>query len=125
MYTSSPARHNQTAKSSKLMRQFRIGALCVLLNKALQAPNETPIDCENPFFNKPTFIAPMFIYSIYFLLNKRIKLTLNSPINTISINLLKQNLSLDTFHDHKHTVAENFKNENIHVFTQNRIRKML
>ena len=55
MYTSSPPNHNQTARTPKSKRQFQIAALCVLLNKALQALKETQDNRKKTFFNTITF----------------------------------------------------------------------
>ena len=55
MYTSSPASHSQTAKSSEFRSQVQIAAIRVLFDKDLQALNETPVDCENKFFNTTNF----------------------------------------------------------------------
>ena len=123
MYTSSPASHKQTAKSSKFRKQFQIATVCVLLNKALQALKETPEDCENTFLyrtNNHRFHVHKFKL---FFLQRTDQIDSDSLVNTLFSRFPNQNYSLDIFHEHKNTDAEQYKNEVINVFTQAEIVK--
>ena len=109
MFTSSTASHHQTTKSSEFRSQFQIAALRVLLKKDLQALKETPVDCENTFFNTTNFNR---FYNHSF---KHFSPQLNDPtvsqilITTMIFHLLTENLSLDTFHEQKKLMLRNSK----------------
>ena len=118
MYTSWHESYDQTANSSQFRGRFQINALSVLLNKALQVLKETPDVCENTFFN--TTIFHRFYVHLFKRFSPQTKDQIDSDsfISKTIFHILNQNHWLDTFHDIKIPIAENFKNEIINVFTE-------
>ena len=118
MKTSSSACQNQTAKSFKFPKEFQIAALRFFLKEALQALKETPDDSEKKFFNTNEIHSFQVLLFEHFYLQLNDQIDSDSIINTLQIFFLNQNQSLDTFHEHKNTDTEKFKNEVVNVITE-------
>ena len=119
--TSSPASHDQTAKSSKFKRQIYITSFSVLHNNALQALKETPEVCEKNIFqhNQLPSLPYSFIQNLFSSINS---LTLMNWLWFFNqhpvISSVRLKTVSDIFHKHQRTDAEKFKNEFINVFIQ-------
>ena len=117
MFTSSPGCQNQTAKSSKVQRQFQILVLQVLHSKALQALKETPEVCH--FFNAINFHR----FREHLLKSSSPQLNDQTDsdylISTLLLHLINQDHSLYAFNDQNNTDAENLtKRDMINVSSQ-------
>ena len=124
MYTSSHADHIQTAKSSNFRRQLKLlhfVSSSTRLFKLRRKPQM--IVKKETFFNTTNFHR--FHVHLFKLSSPELQHQTDSDslINTMLIYLLSQFQSLDTFHEHKITDAENFIKEVTNVFTQTEFDK--
>ena len=116
MFTSSPGRHNERAKSSRFHEQLQISALRIPLIKSLRALKENPEDCK--FFNATSFhrfhVHPLKHFSP----QPNDRTDSDSLDITQLLHFINQGHSLNTFNDQKDTDAGKILKEVIIVFTQ-------
>ena len=101
-----------------LQRRFQTAAFRVLVNKVLQAQQETREVCDKTIFNATIFhrfhVGPFEHFTPQ--LNDHSDS--DFVIQTLPLHLLNRNHSLDTLNDQVNSHAEKLRNEVIGVFTQ-------